>query len=832
MRSTISMFFFIAVSSSVHSQSICLGEDVTVCSSNQIVINACNSTNTNQVSNSVFLDNPTEVTYDAGSGNASSLIDDRWSSPIDIGFDFSFYNTTYNKCVVGSNGLISFDLLKANAFCAWSFTGITGLPNSTFNDPKTSAMLCYQDMNPNLGGVIEYQTIGSAPNRMFVVLYREIKTFSCGSCSYMSMILYETSNTLEYHIGNKPLCATWNNGLAIQGTENGSGTIAHTTPGRNISQWSANQECKRFVPSAPWNTSEYTITSEPYRMVFSGSSTINLMWGNTLGETFPYNQGVLNNIQIPISSVGYFLIGSACGTSIGSISNDTTWLTPVSFSATAAQVSCSGGSDGTATASMNPVFGTISYLWSDPSAQTTQTASGLLAGNYSCQVSSDLGCVGTVTVSIYESPPLLISTASLVDVSCHSGNDGTLTVNTSGGMAPYTYSWDNSSSISNVGQQLPAGPQTVTVTDANGCISSYSDLISEPLPLQIAFITDSLKICPGNSLTLEVQGTGGSSPYTYSWYENGSFIGIDSVLSVQPENSPMNYCVVLTEACGSPSVDSCVYVKFYEPIIPDLISDKSEECAPATFNFQNTSNPINEILSINYQFSDGYSVEAINGEEISHTFTDPNDYSCLMTITSVHGCVYQENFENLVRVYPIPTASFSFIQNPTTIFETTVQAFDQSSPTVVQWSWSSLYSLPSESLEQNPTFQFPEGEVGAYDVHLEVTNQFGCIDTTIKTLNVVEDILFYAPNSFTPDNDEFNQTWGILTQGIDPNDFSLYLFNRWGELIWESHDPDANWDGSYAGNIAPSGTYTWKALVKSTLNDEKREFIGHLNVLR
>lgn len=829
MRNTVLVTFLISVSLSFRSQTICLGEDISVCTSDQIQIANCNTELTNSVSNSVHMDNPTVVTYVSGTGN-TSLPDDRWSSPVDIGFEFNFYNTSYNQCVVGSNGLISFDLTKANAFCAWNFSGVTGLPNTAFNDPKTSAMLCYQDMNPLLGGAIEYQTIGNAPNRIFIVLYREIPTFSCGECSYLSVMLFEGSNIIEYHIGNKPLCTSWNGGRAVQATENTVGTTAHVTPGRNISQWTANQECKRYSPLWPANTSSYNITNEQYKIVTSSGTS--LIWANTQGQTFPYNDGVLSNIPIPTSSVGYFLIGSACGSSIGSVSSDTTWLTPVSFTATTSQVSCLGGSDGTATVTMNPVIGNLSYLWNDPAAQITQTATGLSAGNYSCQVSSDQGCTGTVNVSISESPPMIVSTASLVDVSCHSENDGTMTVNTIGGTAPYTYSWDNSPSISNVGQQLSAGQQSVTVTDANGCMTTYYDFISEPPPLQIVFLTDSSQICPGNTLTLEVHGIGGSSPYTYTWYENGSFIGIDSVLSVQPENSPMNYCVVLTEVCGSPSVDSCVYVKFFEPIVPGIITDNSEGCAPATFNFQNTSDPINEILSINYQFSDGYSIETINGEEISHTFTDPNDYSCLMTITSVHGCLYQENFENLVRVFPVPTASFTFVQNPTTMFETTVQTFDQSSGSVVQWDWSSPYSVPTESLEQNPTFQFPEGEVGNYNVALEVTNQFGCIDTTTSTLNVVEDVLFYAPNTFTPDNDEFNQTWGIYSKGIDRYNFSLYLFNRWGEIIWESHDPEANWDGTYAGSIVPQGTYSWKAIVKSTLNDEKKEFVGHLNVLK
>ena len=171
---------------------ICLGDDTTVCAGQQVEIFNCAGAGSGSSSSGggLFLPSPSSV----------SLIDDVWSAVVPIGFNFSFYNNSYSQCVIGSNGLISFDLTKANQYCSWSFTGITPLPNTTFADPKTTAMVCYQDMNPSLGGQIQYQTVGTAPNRIFVVLYKEIPTFSCGECSYMTIMLYESSNNLEFHI--------------------------------------------------------------------------------------------------------------------------------------------------------------------------------------------------------------------------------------------------------------------------------------------------------------------------------------------------------------------------------------------------------------------------------------------------------------------------------------------------------------------------------------------------------------------------------------------------------------------------------------------------------
>lgn len=127
---------------------------------------------------------------------------------------------------------------------------------------------------------------------------------------------------------------------------------------------------------------------------------------------------------------------------------------------------------------------------------------------------------------------------------------------------------------------------------------------------------------------------------------------------------------------------------------------------------------------------------------------------------------------------------------------------------------------------------FPEGEAGQYPVTLIVTSTYGCTDTVTYIMNVIPDILFYAPNTFTPDNDEFNQSWEIFVSGIDVYNFDLYIFNRWGEMIWESHDPYAKWDGTYKGEVVPEGTYVWRATVKDPYVDDKKEFQGHINVIR
>jgi len=116
----------------------------------------------------------------------------------------------------------------------------------------------------------------------------------------------------------------------------------------------------------------------------------------------------------------------------------------------------------------------------------------------------------------------------------------------------------------------------------------------------------------------------------------------------------------------------------------------------------------------------------------------------------------------------------------------------------------------------------------------------GCSGTDTVLVTVIEDcneddeVIFWVPNTFTPDNDQHNQSWHVVFySGFDPFAFELYIFNRWGELIWESHDVYVGWDGTYNNGMkVPDGVYTWKIKFKSLQNDEKKSVLGHVNVLR
>ena len=139
------------------------------------------------------------------------------------------------------------------------------------------------------------------------------------------------------------------------------------------------------------------------------------------------------------------------------------------------------------------------------------------------------------------------------------------------------------------------------------------------------------------------------------------------------------------------------------------------------------------------------------------------------------------------------------------------------------------------STEENPSHSFPGFPPTNYTIELTATTVHGCIDTMTQIVVVEESLIYYIPNTFTPDSDEHNQTWmPIFSSGVDPFNYSLYLYNRWGELVWESHNPNVGWDGTFgmSGKECQDGVYTYKISYKTPLRDDRFEITGHVNVLR
>ncbi len=187
--------------------------------------------------------------------------------------------------------------------------------------------------------------------------------------------------------------------------------------------------------------------------------------------------------------------------------------------ASATDVSCYGGSNGTATAAGAGGTTPYTYSWNTTPTQTNATATGLSAGTYIVTITDSVGCTGNDTITIDQPDSLVASIISSTNVLCNGGNNGSATAAAIGGTAPYTYSWNTIPTQTNAtATSLSAGTYTVIVTDGKNCEDTASVSISEPSILD-AFITNSQNVLcnGGDNGSATAAATGGTAPYTYSW---------------------------------------------------------------------------------------------------------------------------------------------------------------------------------------------------------------------------------------------------------------------------------------------------------------------------
>lgn len=217
---------------------------------------------------------------------------------------------------------------------------------------------------------------------------------------------------------------------------------------------------------------------------------------------------------------------------------------------------------------------------------------------------------------------------------------------------------------------------------------------------------------------------------------------------------------------------------------------------------------------------------------IDHIYTNAGCYSPIFSVSNEFGCVSDTTLTDLICVFPQPNAYFEYAPTELTIFNTAAQ-FINLSTGASQYQWIfDINGSQTTSNQLNPAFNFPEFQVGSYPVTLYAISSDGCIDSFSVIVIVSPEVIIYVPNTYTPNGDYKNEVWSIYIDGIIPSTFTVEIFNRWGELIFESNDPFFTWDASYEGLPVPFGTYVWKIKALEAFSNEEKEWIGHVNVIR
>lgn len=451
--------------------------------------------------------------------------------------------------------------------------------------------------------------------------------------------------------------------------------------------------------------------------------------------------------------------------------------------------------------------GGTSYSWDNGITDNTPFTP-IATATYTVTGTDANGCVNTdnLVLTFFSQP---IVNAGPDQAVCN----GTAVTYTASGTP--TNSWDNGI-LDGQSFTRPVGTYTFTVTgtDNNGCIDSdVAQLIVNPNPI-VGAGTDQL-ICLGT--TTFVSGSGAN---TYAW-DNA----VVNTVNFSPTNTT-TYSVIGTDVNGCTGTDQVV-VAIEPPTSVQFSAPITSGCEPLFINFTNQSTG-SAGVNCTWDYGDGQT--GVNCGSISHTYLNPGCYDVTLTVTTALGCVWNNTLEDYICVFPNPIASFT--PTPNVIDELDpLSVMNNSSTGAVEYSWS--FGDGATSSEEEPEHTFPYDPIQNYLVELIAITENGCKDTTTQLIIMNPVLLYYVPNTFTPDNDEFNQTFQpVFTSGFDPFDFSMFIFNRWGEVIFETNNDKIGWDGTYHGQVVQEGTYTWKIEFKLSVNDERKVAHGNVNILR
>lgn len=561
------------------------------------------------------------------------------------------------------------------------------------------------------------------------------------------------------------------------------------------------------------HTDEFCINAD-------GTATINVSGGTgPYTYTWTTNPVQSNSVAINLAAGNYSVniadTKNCKGQAIITIGNVSNMLAQI---ASKNDVTCNGLCNGAATATISGGSGPFSYNWLSIPNGTNQSVSNLCAGNYTVKVTDALGCYTTTALIITE-PPAMTYSISGTNVIC-SGNNTTLSSTVTGGTPGYTFNWQPGNLIGstiNVNPVLTTG-YSLTVTDSKNCIGAvkvFSVYVNPPLALNTG--ANSLSVCPNVSTTITVNATGGDGNYSILWMP-GNIHTNNITVNVQ---STTVYTVTITDGCGSTPISNTVSVNVFPIASPNFTVNNKSGCEPFCTQFNNLTAGTTTAL---WAFGD-YS-PPVQSPVVYHCYNKAGVYSVMLTVTNSFGCKSSVIKNKYITVYGKPIADF--IQKPDHInLNENTGTFENSSVNASTFNWS-LNGLHLSS-DNNLEHQF--FDTGCYVLQLVALNAYACSDTTKREICITDGFNFWAPNSFSPDNDGINDYFIPRGTGWMSGTYHFEIFNRWGISVFKTDDPNAAWDGKAGGTKATDEIYVWKVFLKDIYDDE-HEFTGHVVIMR
>ncbi|WP_300665963.1 PKD domain-containing protein [Fluviicola sp.] len=466
--------------------------------------------------------------------------------------------------------------------------------------------------------------------------------------------------------------------------------------------------------------------------------------------------------------------------------------------------------------------GTVNYSWTGPNSYTSSLqnpANATAAGTYTLTISEN-GCQSAPVSTTVVIHPLPTAQASYVAPFC---TGTTLQLNgstTSTGTVTYSWTGPNgySSTLQNPADGTAAGTYTLVVTES-GCPGAPSSInvISEVPSLSVS---NAGPYCAGNPIQLNGSTTSAGT-VNYSWTGPN---GYSSTLQ-NPSDATLGGIYTLVIQVGNcTNIASTVVTVKANPVAAFSASAPCMNDSVVFLSFCSAPSP-ELITSWHWDFNDGFTSSE---QHPKHLFSSTGIHSVFLKVTTASNCIATASQD--IEVKAAISANFHFSPSSISTLDPTVH-FVNASSNATSYLWD-FGSENTQSTESSPDFVYP-AHPGSYTVKLVAYNDEGCKDSITKIITIKDEMIHYVPNAFTPDGDEFNQTFKpVFSSGFDPQNYTLQIYNRWGETIFESHDTNIGWDGSYSGELVVEGSYIWNITVKQFHSDAFETFSGHVTLIR
>ena len=327
-------------------------------------------------------------------------------------------------------------------------------------------------------------------------------------------------------------------------------------------------------------------------------------------------------------------------------------------------------------------------------------------------------------------------------------------------------------------------------------VNIYPDIDAD-----FSFVYDTCVSAPVDFTDLSTTGSGTMTNWDWNFGDDSTSIETNpSHLYMVPGDLPVTLIVTDINGCMDTSVQT---INYYP--VPALVVIQPTDfigCEPLCVTFENLSFPIDSTYDVIWDFGDSTTANMVSPV---HCYEE-GIYSVSVDITSPIGCETEASWDNWVTVLGSPTAGFDYTPTELNNFDNTAYFTDMSLE-AVQWKW--IFDEFGTSILPDPEFTFPD--TGLQVVTQIVYHESGCPDTAVVNLDIKPEIRYYIPNAFTPNFDGINDFF--LGTGVfgGITNFNMTIWNRWGELIYETEDPFEGWNGrkKNVGSMSPQGVYVY-----------------------